>query len=85
MKRYLPFLILGFTITLWAQENAEVDDLKYLEDQFYLGITYNFILNKPDGVTQGNFSYGLDRRIYKGYSLKQSKKFWNRCGSWLCI
>ena len=75
MKRYLPFLILGFTITLWAQENAGVEDLKYLEDQFYLGITYNFILNKPDGVTQGNFSNGLVGGFIKDIPLNSRRNF----------
>ncbi len=73
MKRYILFLILGFTINLCAQENAEVDDLKYLEDQFYLGITYNFILNKPNGVTQGNFSYGLQGGFIKDIPLNNRR------------
>ncbi len=73
MKRYTLFLILGFTINLCAQENAEVDDLKYLEDQFYLGTTYNFILNKPNGVTQGNFSYGLQGGFIKDIPLNSRR------------
>ena len=73
MKRYTLFLILGFTINLCAQENAEVDDLKYLEDKFYLGTTYNFILNKPNGVTQGNFSYGLQGGFIKDIPLNSRR------------
>jgi len=73
MKRYILFLILGFTINLCAQENAEVEDLKYLEDQFYLGITYNIILNKPSGVTQGNFSYGLNGGFIKDIPLNRRR------------
>ena len=73
MKRYTLFLILGFTINLCAQENAEVEDLKYLEDQFYLGITYNFILNKPDGVNQSNFSYGLKGGFIKDIPLNSRR------------
>lgn len=69
MKRYTLFLILGFTLNLLAQENVEVEDLKYLEDQFYLGVTYNVILNKPDGVTQDNFSYGLQGGFIKDIPL----------------
>jgi len=73
MKRYTLFLILGFTINLCAQENAEVEDFKYLEDQFYLGITYNFILNKPSGVNQGNFSYGLQGGFIKDIPLNSRR------------
>jgi hypothetical protein len=75
MKRYILFLILGFTINLCAQENAEVEDLKYLEDQFYLGITYNFILNKPEGVTQSNFSYGLQGGFIKDIPFNSRRNF----------
>ena len=75
MKRYTLFFILGFTINLCAQVNTEVEDLKYLEDQFYLGITYNFILNKPDGVNQGNFSYGLKGGFIKDIPLNNRRNF----------
>ncbi len=40
-------------------EVGEELDMKYLEDQFYLGTTYNIVLNRPENVTQRNFSYGL--------------------------
>lgn len=32
---------------------------RYLEDQFYLGVTYNFLGNTPEGLSQQNLSYGL--------------------------
>ena len=41
-----------------VQASAPVDSL-YREDQFYLGLTYNILKNRPPGVTQNNFSYGL--------------------------
>lgn len=75
MQRHVLFLILGFTINLCAQEKAVVEDLKYLEDQFYLGITYNIILNKPDGVTQSNFSYGLMGGFIKDLPLNRGRNF----------
>lgn len=31
----------------------------YLEDQFYAGITYNLLLDKPTDVSQTNFSNGI--------------------------
>jgi hypothetical protein len=73
MKYFYLVLILGFTINLCAQQNSEVEDLKYLEDQFYLGITYNLILNKPEGVTQSNFSYGLQGGIIKDIPLNSGR------------
>lgn len=48
-------------------------DTKYLEDQFYLGITYNFILNKPTDVSQRNLSYGLQAGLIKDIPLNQNR------------
>ena len=75
MKRHILFLIISFTINLCAQESSKAEDLKYLEDQFYLGITYNLVLNKPDGVTQGNFSYGLMGGFIKDFPLNKRRNF----------
>ncbi len=41
-----------------AEASRPVDSL-YREDQFYLGITYNILQDRPPGVTQSSFSYGL--------------------------
>ena len=73
MKYFCLVLMLGFAINLCAQQNSEVEDLKYLEDQFYLGITYNLILNKPEGVNQSNFSYGLQGGIIKDIPLNSGR------------
>jgi len=73
MKYFCLVLMLGFAINLCAQQNSEVEDLKYLEDQFYLGITYNLILNKPEGVKQSNFSYGLQGGIIKDIPLNSRR------------
>jgi hypothetical protein len=57
----LIFLSLPLSIPLSAQtvsDSANVD-AHYLEDQFYVGLTYNFVLNKPKNVTQRSLSYGL--------------------------
>lgn len=44
-------------------------DRKYLEDQFYLGVTYNFMMNLPSGVEQRNLSYGLQGGFIKDIPL----------------
>lgn len=75
MKRLILFLIIGFTINICAQENSKIEDLKYLEDQFYLGITYNIVLNEPNGVTQSNFSYGLMGGFIKDIPLNKRRNF----------
>lgn len=75
MKRHLIILFLAFSCTLSAQtelDSVTVDSM-YLEDQFYIGVTYNFLLNKPDGVTQRNLSYGLMAGIIKDIPINRQR------------
>jgi len=58
-----------------AQEADQEVDLNYLEDQFYVGLTYNFILNKPADVNQQNLSYGLQLGFIKDLPLNTSRTF----------
>ncbi len=69
--------LLGF-LTLSILCNAQVAadsvvDTRYLEDQFYLGLSYNFILNNPEGTNQRNLSYGLQGGIIKDIPLNKSR------------
>lgn len=73
----LGFLVLAFSIPLLmiaqiSQDSTAVDK-GYLEDQFYAGITYNFILNTPDDVSQRNFSYGLQAGLVKDLPLNANR------------
>ncbi|MDX1719680.1 MAG: hypothetical protein R3353_05945, partial [Salegentibacter mishustinae] len=36
-----------------------VIDSLYREDQFYVGLTFNLISNKPDAISQSGFSGGI--------------------------
>ncbi len=63
------------TLPVIAQEEDQVVDLNYLEDQFYVGLTYNFILNKPVDVNQQNLSYGLQLGFIKDLPLNSSRTF----------
>ncbi|NER18061.1 porin family protein [Spongiivirga citrea] len=70
MKKILFYLaICCFLPKLFAQEEEvknepffETDSL-YVEDQFYIGATYNIMFNRPDNVSQRNLSNG----IYAGF------------------
>jgi len=62
--------------TLVAQEeileNDEVDvsgGSKYFEDQFYIGLTYNILVDRPSNVSQNNFSNGLQFGFIKDLPL----------------
>lgn len=75
MKGLLLILFSFLAVTGIAQEagfTKPIDSL-YLEDQFYLGITYNLFLNKPTGITQRNLSYGLQGGYIKDIPLNQRR------------
>jgi len=57
--RLLAFLLYGFLA--WGQQEVPIDSLykpdpKYLEDQFYFGISYVALRNLPDPLKQNGFS-----------------------------
>ncbi|NNE01956.1 MAG: PorT family protein [Eudoraea sp.] len=68
-------LLLTTTLAMGLKAQQEVSevDLNYLEDQFYVGITYNFILNKPEPITQRNLSYGLGIGFIKDIPLNRNR------------
>ncbi|QLG44610.1 porin family protein [Costertonia aggregata] len=61
---FLPCIVLAQT----GQDSTRYDS-EYLEDQFYVGLTYNLLLNKPEGITQRNLSYGLQGGFIKDIPL----------------
>lgn len=75
MKRSLFLLMVGAFAGLNAQAPSDtgMTDAGYLEDQFYVGLTYNLALNKPEGVTQRNLSYGLMGGIIKDIPLNPDR------------
>ncbi len=70
-------LVLVFSIPICLAAQTEQDsssvDKRYLEDQFYAGITYNFMLSLPDDVSQRNFSYGLQSGFIKDIPLNANR------------
>lgn len=56
---YLPVLPSSAQeIELDSNKSIVIDSL-YREDQFYVGVTYNLLFNKPKGVSQSGFSGGV--------------------------
>jgi hypothetical protein len=75
MKR---FIIGGFFLVFWpavaqVYPDSVLRDSKYLEDQFYIGLTYNFLTDKPESVNQRNLSYGLQAGIIKDIPVNGSR------------
>lgn len=63
----LLYLFFGFLVSAYSQVDQDTfaGDSDYLEDQFYIGMTYNFLLKKPVDVGQRNLSYGLQAGFIK--------------------
>ena len=71
----MRFAILFLLVVL--QSNAQVasdsiSNTRYFEDQFYVGLSYNFILNHPEGSNQRNLSYGLQAGVLKDIPLNKA-------------
>lgn len=67
MKQVFFWCIICLPFYIISQESLDsnTSDSRYLEDQFYAGVTYNFILNRPTDASQRNFSYGLQAGFIK--------------------
>ncbi|GGX13285.1 porin family protein [Aquimarina muelleri] len=66
MKRLFVFIICYLSVFFSSGQETELDSNKsieidslYREDQFYVGVTYNLLFNKPKGVSQSGFSGGV--------------------------
>jgi hypothetical protein len=76
MKYPILGIVLLLSLTLAAQED-EMDEFEefYREDQFYMGVTYNILLDLPDGVSQNGLSYGLQGGVIRDFPLNKSCTF----------
>lgn len=76
--RFVSFiaLLLVFTTSL-SQETSYPDfaavDSLYREDQFYVGFTYNILVNVPEGLTQNKFSAGLYAGFLRDMPINDSR------------
>lgn len=75
-------LILLFPLFLKAQhENTELEvkevestsDLKYREDQFYIGLTYNILTQLPDNIFSKGFSGGFHFGFLRDFPINQNR------------
>ncbi|MRI02535.1 outer membrane beta-barrel protein [Kriegella sp. EG-1] len=66
-------------VLVFNEGNAQLEqdslpvDTHYLEDQFYMGVTYNFLLDKPTDVSQRNLSYGFQAGLIKDMPLNEKR------------
>lgn len=65
MKHFAAFFCI-FCLCGGVLAQAQPDpDPRYLEDQFYVGLTYNLLRNRPATISQNNLSYGLFMGLIK--------------------
>ncbi len=78
MQKLLFFIVNIFVVVVsYSQEAVSdslvYDDPKYREDQFYIALTYNFMENKPDGMSQQGLSSGLHLGFIRDIPINQKR------------
>ncbi|MCH3881673.1 MULTISPECIES: porin family protein [Tenacibaculum] len=71
---FFSFLSFSQEEILQTKDSLTVDD-KYLEDQIYLSITYNTLVNQPNTVADSGFSYGISAGFIKDLPLNSKRNF----------
>lgn len=72
----LGVLLIGLfqTSQVMAQEIESLDE-RYLEDQFYVGLGFNFMLDRPTNVVQRSLSYNLQGGFIKDIPFNRNRNF----------
>lgn len=76
MKNLILLFFALFSLYSSAQVSSDTlnTNARYLEDQFYLGVTYNFQRKKaPEDLSQRKLSYGLQAGFIKDIPLNSSR------------
>lgn len=75
IKKCLTILL--FTISIIANAQIETDtiDTKYLEDQLYISLTYNILVNKPKNDKNNLFSGNLSAGFIKDIPFNKQRNF----------
>ena len=76
MKRHFILIILFLTFkAAFTQEKplSTVIDSLYREDQFYIGITYNLLGNKPNDLSQSGLSSGLQFGFIRDMPINKNR------------
>ena len=66
-------VFLSCFLSSMAQESDSPID--YLEDQFYLGVSYNSFNNKPDEFSQNKFPYNINVGFIRDIPLNTNRNF----------
>ncbi|WP_396635649.1 porin family protein [Maribacter sp. R77961] len=74
MKSFLCGVLFCVVLQVMGQSPTKENtaNTRYFEDQFYFGITYNFVRNKAEDFKQRNLSYGLNAGFIKDIPLNST-------------
>ncbi|MBZ9629934.1 PorT family protein [Salegentibacter sp. LM13S] len=79
------FFVMFLSAPVWAQTEEKdrlesipdsvtsVIDSLYREDQFYVGLTFNLIGNKPEAISQSGFSGGIHAGFTRDFPLNKRR------------
>ena len=72
--RVFLFFFYNFCVGVFAQSNnvTELDSL-YREDQIYIGVTYNALMNLPNGVSQSSFFHGVSFGVIRDFPFNKQR------------
>lgn len=77
MQKLLFYIFLCSYISVFSQdvpiEKETVSDSNYREDQFYAGVTYNFLENKPAGMSQQGLSGGVHIGFIRDFPINKKR------------
>jgi hypothetical protein len=70
----LLMLFLNCLYTVKAQVNQTIEqDSLYREDQFYVSVTYNALIDLPNNVSQNSFSTGVHLGVIRDFPLNKRR------------
>jgi hypothetical protein len=67
------FLGLNYAIAQEEIVNDTIPDENYREDQFYIGVTYNILQNRPSGISQNNLSNGIHLGVIRDFPINKKR------------
>lgn len=68
-------LLAGFGYGQTGSDEGQGANGRYFEDQFYVGVGYNLLFDKPEDVAQRNLSYDLQFGFIKDIPLNRRRNF----------
>lgn len=80
MKSILNVFLFFIIFNVFGQEAKQTSpmiavDSLYREDQFYVGFTYNTLLNRPAGASENKFSPGFTGGLLRDMPLNKKRTF----------